>query len=211
MKKENIRSNELKRVIAMKTGNMLFEDVSEEELDSVDELYLRAKKYSGEPTDIDLSEVSGFTNLKTLGLNGFKLSSEDFDIISKLGLSSLELNGCETGSEVIDTADSLENLVINGGKIVDSEVRKSPKLLIVSETDVDFSKFDMSKTKRIFMRNCTIRNVGDLNSLTELEEINFDGSKVYDISGTEIKEVNVADNVMVSFEDEVIKAGIEEI
>lgn len=211
MKKENIRSNELKRVIAMKTGNMLFEDVSEEELDSVDELYLRAKKYSGEPTDIDLSEVSGFTKLKTLGLNGFELSTEDFSIISKLGLSTLELNGCETGSVVIDTADSLENLVINGGKIVDSEVRKSPKLLIVSETDVDFSKFDMSKTKRIFMRNCTIRNVGDLNSLTELEEINFDGSKVYDISGTEIKEVNVADNVMVSFEDEVIKAGIEEI
>lgn len=211
MKKENIRSNELKRVIAMKTGNMLFEDVSEEELDSVDELYLRAKKYSGEPTDIDLSEVSGFTKLKTLGLNGFELSTEDFSIISKLGLSTLELNGCETGSVVIDTADSLENLVINGGKIVDSEVRKSPKLLIVSETDVDFSKFDMSKTKRIFMKNCTIRNVGDLNSLTELEEINFDGSKVYDISGTEIKEVNVADNVMVSFEDEVIKAGIEEI
>lgn len=211
MKKENIRSNELKRVIAMKTGNMLFEDVSEEELDSVDELYLRAKKYSGEPTDIDLSEVSGFTKLKTLGLNGFELSTEDFSIISKLGLSTLELNGCETGSVVIDTADSLENLVINGGKIVDLEVRKSPKLLIVSETDVDFSKFDMSKTKRIFMRNCTIRNVGDLNSLTELEEINFDGSKVYDISGTEIKEVNVADNVMVSFEDEVIKAGIEEI
>ena len=211
MKKENIRSNELKRVIAMKTGNMLFEDVSEEELDSVDELYLRAKKYSGEPTDIDLSEVSGFTKLKTLGLNGFELSTEDFGIISKLGLSSLELNGCETGSVVIDTADSLENLVINGGKIVDSEVRKSPKLLIVSETDVDFSKFDMSKTKIIFMRNCTIRNVGDLNSLSELEEINFDGSKVYDISGTEIKEVNVADNVMVSFEDEVIKAGIEEI
>ena len=211
MKKENIRSNELKRVIAMKTGNMLFEDVSEEELDSVDELYLRAKKYSGEPTDIDLSEVSGFTKLKTLGLNGFELSTEDFGIISKLSLSSLELNGCETGSVVIDTADSLENLVINGGKIVDSEVRKSPKLLIVSETDVDFSKFDMSKTKRIFMRNCTIRNVGDLNSLSELEEINFDGSKVYDISGSEIKEVNVADNVMVSFEDEVIKAGIEEI
>lgn len=211
MKKENIRSNELKRVIAMKTGNMLFEDVSEEDLDSVDELYLRAKKYSGEPTDVDLSEVSDFTNLKILGLNGFELSTEDFDIISKLGLSSLELNGCETGSVVIDTADSLENLVINGGKIVDSEVRKSPKLLIVSETDVDFSKFDMSKTKRIFMRNCTIRNVGDLNSLSELEEINFDGSKVYDISGTEIKEVNVADNVMVSFEDEVIKAGIEEI
>lgn len=211
MKKENIRSNELKRVIAMKTGNMLFEDVSEEELDSVDELYLRAKKYSGEPTDIDLSEVSGFTKLKTLGLNGFELSTEDFSIISKLGLSTLELNGCETGSVVIDTADSLENLVINGGKIVDLEVRKSPKLLIVSETDVDFSKFDMSKTKRIFMKNCTIRNVGDLNSLTELEEINFDGSKVYDISGTEIKEVNVADNVMVSFEDEVIKAGIEEI
>lgn len=211
MKKENIRSNELKRVIAMKTGNMLFEDVSEEELDSVDELYLRAKKYSGEPTDIDLSEVSGFTKLKTLGLNGFELSTEDFGIISKLDLSSLELNGCETGSVVIDTADSLENLVINGGKIVDSEVRKSPKLLIVSETDVDFSKFDMSKTKRIFMRNCTIRNVGDLKSLSELEEINFDGSKVYDISGTEIKEVNVADNVMVSFEDEVIKAGIEEI
>ena len=211
MKKENIRSSELKRVIAMKTGNMLFEDVSEEEIDNVDELYLRAKKYSGEPTDVNLSEVSGFTNLKTLGLNGFKLSSEDFDIISKLGLSSLELNGCEIGSEVIDTADSLENLVINGGKIVDSEVRKSPKLLIVSETDVDFSKFDMSKTKRIFMRNCTIRNVGDLNSLSELEEINFDGSKVYDLSGTEITELNVADNVMVSFEDEVIKAGIEEI
>ena len=211
MKKENIRSNELKRVIAMKTGNMLFEDVSEEELDSVDELYLRAKKYSGEPTDIDLSEVSGFTKLKTLGLNGFELSTEDFSIISKLGLSTLELNGCETGSVVIDTADSLENLVINGGKIVDLEVRKSPKLLIVSETDVDFSKFDMSKTKRIFMRNCTIRNVGDLNSLSELEEINFDGSKVYDLSGTEITELNVADNVMVSFEDEVIKAGIEEI
>ena len=43
MKKENIRRSELKRVIAMKTGNMLFEDVSEEEIDNVDELYLRAK------------------------------------------------------------------------------------------------------------------------------------------------------------------------
>lgn len=211
MKKENIRSNELKRVIAMKTGNMLFEDVSEDELDNVDEIYLRAKKYSGEPTDVELSEVSCFTKLKTLGLNGFELSSDDFGIISKLDLSSLELNGCEIGAEVIDTADSLEKLVINGGKIVDLVVRKSPKMLIVSETDVDFSKFDMSKTKRIFMRNCTIRNVGDLSSLSELEEINFDGSKAYDLSGIEITELNVSENVFVSFEDEVIKAGIEEI
>lgn len=207
MKKENIKSDELKNVIAIKTGNFDFEEVSEEDINDINEIILRAKKLSGESTDIDLDEISSLESLKKLGLIGFDLSNDDIGVLSSLKLNAFEFDSCKIFGK-LEASNEIDSLTINGGEIVDFIPSFSPKMLIISETDVDFSKFDMSKTSKIFMRNCTVRNVGNLNSLSALEYINFDGSKVFDTNGNELTTL-VAENIEVSFEEEFIKADIE--
>ena len=60
MKKEEIKSRELKRILEAKFDVFDFKDIKDEELDSVNKLFVRKRKLNGEETDIDLSEISNF-------------------------------------------------------------------------------------------------------------------------------------------------------
>ena len=212
MKKNEIKSKELKRILEAKFDVFDFKDIKDEDLDSMEKLFVRKRKLSGEETDIDLSEIFNFKNLKELRLLGFELTNSDIKMISNMGLESLALSNC-----VFEKVDSLnipklKDLVIYGGENVDLVSIKSPKLLIIEDVNLDFSKLNIDDAKQINIFNCEIANMDSLKKYTELEFVNLDGSTVKDTKGNELRSTNdisVGNNVVLSFEDEYRKTGLK--
>ena len=208
MKKEEIKSKELKRILEAKFDVFDFKDIKDDDLDSVSKLFIRKRKLNGEETDIDLLEVSKFKNLTELRLLGFKLSNEDMKVISNMELESLALSNCEFENVKSLNMPKLKDLVIFGGENVDNLSIKSPEMLIIEDVNLDFSKIDIIDTKQINMFNCNIKNMDSLKQYSKLEFINFDGSVITDTNGKELKstnDINVGENVVLSFEEEYRK------
>ena len=105
MKKNEIKSKELKRILEAKFDVFDFKDIKDEDLETMEKLFVRKRKLSGEETDIDLSEIFNFKNLKELRLLGFELTNSDIKMISNMGLESLALSNC-----VFEKVDSLKEL-----------------------------------------------------------------------------------------------------
>ena len=212
MKKNEIKSKELKRILEAKFDVFDFKDIKDEDLETMEKLFVRKRKLSGEETDIDLSEIFNFKNLKELRLLGFELTNSDIKMISNMGLESLALSNC-----VFEKVDSLnipklKDLVIYGGENVDLVSIKSPKLLIIEDVNLDFSKLNIDDAKQINIFNCEIVNMDSLKKYTELEFVNLDGSSVKDTKGNELRSTNdisVGNNVVLSFEDEYRKTGLK--
>lgn len=212
MKKEDIKSRELKRILEAKFDVFDFKDIKDVELDSVNKLFVRKRKLNGEETDINLSEISNFNRLKELRLLGFKLSNEDMKLISSMNLESIVFSNCEFENVKTLNMPKLKDLVIFGGENVDNLSIKSPEMLIIESTDLDFSKLDILNTKQINMFNCNIKNMDSLKKYDKLEFINFDGSIITDTNGKELKstnDINVGENVVLSFEEEYRKTGLK--
>ena len=211
MKKEEIKSRELKRILEAKFDVFDFKDIKDEELDSVNKLFVRKRKLNGEETDIHLSEISNFKGLNELRLLGFRLTKDDMKIITNMKLESLVLSNCEFENIESLNMPKLKDLVIFGGENVENVFIKSPEMLIIEGTDLDFSKIDILDTKQINMFNCNIKNMDSLKKYDKLEFINFDGSIITDTNGKELKstnDINVGENVVLSFEEEYRKTGL---
>ena len=212
MKKNEIKSKELKRILEAKFDVFDFKDIKDEDIETMEKLFVRKRKLSGEETDIDLSEIFNFKNLKELRLLGFELTNNDIKMISNMGLESLALSNC-----VFEKVDSLnmpklKDLVIYGGENVESVSIKSPKLLIIEDVNLDFSKLNIDDAKQINIFNCEIVNMDSLKKYTELEFVNLDGSSVKDTKGNELRSTNdisVGKNVVLSFEEEYRKTGLK--
>ena len=212
MKKNEIKSKELKRILEAKFDVFDFQDIKDEDLETMEKLFVRKRKLSGEETDIDLSEIFNFKNLKELRLLGFELTNSDIKMISNMGLESLALSNC-----VFEKVDSLnmpklKDLVIYGGENVESISIKSPKLLIIEDVNLDFSKLNIDDAKQINIFNCEIVNMDSLKKYIELEFVNLDGSSVKDTKGNELRSTNdisVGKNVVLSFEEEYRKTGLK--
>lgn len=208
MKKEDIKSKELKRILEAEFDVFDFKDIKDEELDSVSKLFIRKRKLNGEETDIDLSEISNFKNLTELRLLGFKLSNEDMKLISSMNLESIVFSNCVFENVKSLNMPKLKDLVIFGGENVDNISIKSPEMLIIEAANLDFSKIDILDTKQMNMFNCNIKNMDSLKKYSNLEFINFDGSIITDTNGKELKstnDINVGENVVLSFEEEYRK------
>lgn len=207
MKKEDIKSDELKRVIALTLGVFDFEDIKDEDLTEIKELVIRGTKLNGLKTDIDLSELKEFEQLRKLVLNGFNFSEDDFENILGLNLlDMLQLANCTfENKEFTLEHNSLSYLSISDSKGLENIQIVAPEVLVILGCDIDFSKIDISKTERIYMRDCIIKNFDDLKTKEKLKYINLDGSTVYDKDGNKLKMIDVNEEVEVSFEEEFLR------
>ena len=210
MGKENIRSNELKRAVCLKTSKFEFSDVSEEELAAIYELGLRGIKFNGEETEIDVSELLAFPALRNLSLNSFHLESKDLDVIRSLGLRSLQLGNVGFDENTTISCDeSLSSLIISDSEGLEGITISAPEFFKIVDSEVDISKIDLSKVRKLYLQNCTIRNFSGLTKYDLLDTVNLDGSTVLNVNGEKVIDIDVRDRVQMSFEEEFLKVEFE--
>lgn len=202
MKKEEITSQELIQCICLKTGKFDYSEVTDEDIRNITEIDIRGIKYNGEPTDVLLSELDVFPNLKHLLISHFDLKEDDMEIIARQkDLNIVQFSSCDFENIKKIDLDNLDILVFVG--CTDIAKLKMPKtrVLRVIGSELDFDNVDFTNVEMVLIQNSTVRNFSGLESYEKLEEVNFDGSVIYDINGNEVKDIKVQDHVSFSRED----------
>ena len=192
MKKEKINNLNLQRLIALKCNKLDFKDVTDEDLEKIQEITLHGKLINGKMSGIDLESIQLFPNLITLGISDFTLTQGFIRYISELSkLKSIEIISCFF--EEIDFSTVEENL---------SDIRfigcrnlpfKYPKQksIIITGSEIDFNNIDFSGAENVEIIESNIKNAYDLIDFTNLVSINLDGSKLFDKHGEILEDIKV--------------------
>ena len=206
MSLEKIQSEELKRQVTLRARKLSFKDVTEEDLDRISEITLNAKSFDGEKTNIELSVLEIFKNLKKVRLIGFDITKEGIDEISKLEhLEMLEFVKCKVEDVSFELLqEKLERIYFSEcGELL----FKYPKVrnIIVNMCRVDFRNVDLEEVQAIHIINSVIKNLPDLSKYLNLKKVNFDGSKIIDESGMEVVDISVPEKIEYSHKKSIEK------
>ena len=158
MKKELINNTHLQRLIALKSNKFDYEEVTDEDIDNIEELSIHGKLINGLASGIDLKGCIGlFTNLSSLSISDFILVPEVLDELKKLEkLTKLEVIGCEFDG--IDFNELFKHMQIRfvGCRELPFEIR-SQKIIDIQGCEVDFKKIDLTDSSPLII------NLGDMS------------------------------------------------
>lgn len=204
MIKEKFESKELKRLIAMKTGKIDFEAVSEEDIVRIRDISLNSFLMNGQSSGIDLNILKYFLSLERVRISNFEITNEVLDMLSKLEcLDTIEIVGC--------TFKDVDFSSLNG-KIKRISFTKCDDLpftypdvadINIVKSNIDFKNINFGNVQTVFIQNSTIKNVSDLNEYSEIRKVNLDGTILYDSNGDVVKDIKVGDKTSYTHEEEV--------
>ena len=96
MKLEEIKSEDLKRLLAVKCCRLDFKDVTENDLEKIQEINLSGKRVDGSRSDIDLDVINMLPNLGVVGISNFHIDQHAIDMLLRLKrLSTLDFIDCD--------------------------------------------------------------------------------------------------------------------
>ena len=72
--------------------------------------------------------------------------------------------------------------------------------IIVIGTKIDFKNINFRNVKKVFIQNCVIKNAYNLNNYLNIEEVNLDGSELYNENDELIQDVLVSKNTKYTHE-----------
>ena len=202
MIKELIKSNELRRLIAAKCGKLRFEEVTDEEIEKIDSIYLTGK-FLGADTGIDLSCLEAFPNLKSLSIADMKINQQGLDKIFRLAkLDRLEIVRSDFEElEFPKTINDEFNLRIIGCPKLPFKYPSLKSIILSGCSDVDFASFDLDTARTIHITESMIRNVEDLDNKPNIQFVKLDGSELRDKEDKVIKNIKCSKGTSYSHAD----------
>ena len=173
MKKEEIKSEELKGILCVATDKLNFDEITEEDLKSVKKLYLPGRKLNGEPNDINLFELGALENVEELTLTDFEINNGINDVLGMIpNIKVLKFGNCDFKEcSRINTRKELELFSIFGGENTQGKKFPTASRMIIKNTHVSFDSINWDFIKRARFENCTIHDVSSLADKEGIEEI----------------------------------------
>lgn len=207
MIKEKINNTELQRLIALKCNKLDFEEVSDEDIEKIDEISLKGKLINGRMSGIDLDTVQLFPNLVSLSISDLEVTQQFIEDISKLKqLKKLEIVGCPFGEVDFNILEQ-ENINI---QFIGCEALpfKYPKVkdINVRGSNLDFESIDFSNVENINITESRINNAYDLLDYKNLKKVNIDASALINKQGEPIDDIKVPEETQYSHVAEIVIA-----
>ena len=81
---QDIKSEDFKDLICIELDKDLIEDVSDEDLNQIEDFTLNRYNISGELSDINLQDIQSLKNLKSLTVNSFDINNDIISIINNM-------------------------------------------------------------------------------------------------------------------------------
>lgn len=198
MKLEEIKSEDLKRLLAVKSCKIDFKDVTEEDLRKIQEINLSGKRIDGSTSDIDLDILSMLPSLCIVGISNFHISQETIDMILRLEkLSTIEFTDCEFDNIKFENIDKNLILRIKGCKNMTFRYPALNRIDIVGSI-VNFDNIDFSNARVVSILDSKVFNSKDFLDYGNLERVILDGSTLYDTNEKEILDIKVDKGVKYS-------------
>lgn len=200
-----LENKELRKIIAIKLGKMPYEEISSNDLEKITEITLNARLLNGAESGISLDSLTLFPNLKKLKLSNYKINQTAIELASSLQfLEDLEIFGAEFDKDITFAPLEQQLLKLKFYNCLPITFAY-PKIneIWLSNTDMDFSVIDLSRTKKITILNSTIKNIHDLTDFSNIENINFDGSTFMDANNEPVSEISVNEKTQYTHKNEV--------
>ena len=201
---EKIKNQELRRLITMKAHKLNFEDVTKEDFEVIENITINGYLIDGKQLNDNLKELLFFPNLKRLKISKFKLGIEDIEVILKLkNLEDIEIVNCDFKNiEFYKLNESIKSIKFINCQSLNFKYPEIEEIFIVG-TNIDFKKINFINVKKVFVQNCIVKNAYNLNDYVSIEDVNLDGSKLYNESEELIEDILVSENTKYTHEKKV--------
>lgn len=176
-----LKDENLEKAVCYKVGKYGDEELTEADLEEVDELNISNKTFSGKDRKIDLEELSLFPNIRTLFLQYFTIDDSIMEIINSLpNLTSLQLASCKVVSKQGLENKNMKSLLLNCCSIKDyGKICAPESLTIIGEDNLKLDKIlGKEEIQRMYLQSSNIKNFNDIKNYPNLQLLNIDGSKV---------------------------------
>ena len=200
----DIQNEELKNIILYALDEIDFEDINEDRLEEIEEIYLNAYLLNGKQTGITIEDVLKFPNLRELKLGNFNITENDVETIAKLEkLEELEIFDCKfTDVDFDKIAKKVQRLIFSKCKEMNFKY-PNVKEIIIRNSKVDFDNLNFECAKRVEIILSRIKNVVDLTEFKNIEEVNLDGSILYDEKYVTKDDIEVSKNTIYTHKSDI--------
>ncbi len=181
MKKEDIKSEELRDILCVKTDRWDYEEITDEDLSSVRSVEIPGRKLTGELTDINLRELTALNHLEELTIMDFEISDSINDILKELPeLKVLKFGNCDFNDcSSIKTVKGLRVFSIFGGKNVNMTSFPSAQFVQFDGVEVPFGSIDFDTLRNARFDHCRVIDAFDVEDRENVEGIEFIDSLMY--------------------------------
>ena len=195
MRKEKIKNRELQRLLAMKSGKMDFEEVTEEDFDKIHDIALSAYLMNGKESNIDLNVLTFFPYLKRVKISGFEVSNKIIELFHKMEeLTSIGIVKCKFKDVDFSKLNGkIERIKFINCESLPFDYPEVEDVEIVGST-VDFKRINFENVQSVFIQNSIVQNAFDLNKYGHIKKVNLDGTVLYDEDNQELQDINVGEN-----------------
>ena len=176
---QNIKSEDFKELICIELDKDLIEDVSDEDLNKIENFTLNKYNISGELSDINLQEIQFLKNLKSLTVSAFDINNDFISIINNMPyLELVQFSFCNFNTN-LSISPKIKNLIVDNPNSFNESIINNNEFIRIISHNFDFRKIiNFTNIKDLYLQNCNITNIELLNNYTSLELLNIDGSKI---------------------------------
>ena len=155
------------------------EEILEQDLNNIENLTLNKYKLNGKESDINLSELYFFKNLRTLTLINFSINKDFIMIINELKfLWAIQFSSCNF-EDVVPINESVSQLIFDYCKNFKCELINNNKIIRIIGSEIDLKQLNkIDNTKELYLQDCKVKNTEVILKYNKLELLNLDGSNV---------------------------------
>ena len=198
MKLEEIKSEDLKRLLAVKCCRLDFKDVTENDLEKIQEINLSGKRVDGSRSDIDLDVINMLPNLGVVGISNFHIDQHAIDMLLRLKrLSTLDFIDCDFDNIEFSNVNMNLKLRIRGCSKIPFKYPALREVDIIGSV-VNFEDIDFSNAIGVTILESKVFNAKDLDDYINIERVRLDGSTLYDTEEKEIADIKTREKVEYS-------------
>lgn len=157
------------------------QELTEEDLNNVEEINLSNKTFSGKDKNIDLLDLKLLSNVKNIYLQYFLIDDYAITIVNSLSkLENITFASCKFINKNILEHPILNKMSIEYCDILDyATIAAVETFRILDSSKVRFEKISKKeKIVNLLLQNCDVRNFETVEECNKLKFLNLDGSKI---------------------------------
>lgn len=188
------------------------DEISQKELDSVDNILFKMKKNFNDEDVNKFSDLKKFPNLRMLTLRGYDLTTEELiEIFNYHKFNEISFIDCKLDNVEFDKIKNYPEII--KFMLCKKMPKKYPNVsdILIESSTVDFDTIDFSKVNKIAIVSSSVYNVHNLDMYEQIKYVNLNGSDLLDKSECEVEDILVSKECYYSHKsNEIIKVDNSE-